>query len=255
MELYHMVTKPASQKCLPKDKPCPLALSNEHAHPRVSSPLRIAWEVHAKQFDEPIKEALARAANHTAISELRKLQARLDHTGPLKVSSDNSDFNLAMTLRDCTCFVQIGDGQSTTNPYPDLKVRLSDFDWKDPGVKADRWRRAEEELIKGGYYTAEWILCGGQLYHPPTLCLLEWKQRRRVDEMEVICLQDEGSTICLEAIHMEGAGQLPPNTKIYHHSTDLKILHKKLRAYKKEPSGAPLDSLINPYRTDPFRMV
>jgi inositol-pentakisphosphate 2-kinase len=254
MELYHLVTKPAAQKCLPKDKPCPLALSNEHAHPRVNSPLRVAWEVPTQQFDEPIQEALRRAANHPVISELRKLQAQLDQTGPLKFSTDNADFTLAMTLRDCTCFVQIGDAQSDASPDPEPRIRLSDFDWKDPGLKAERWRRAEEQLINGGFYTADWILCGGQLYHPPTLCQLEWRQRRRTDEVEVICLEEEVTSTYREAIQDDGVEQLPAGTKVYRHSTDLKLLNKKLRPFKKEPLGTLPELSYNPYRTDPVRI-
>ncbi|KAI9166787.1 Inositol-pentakisphosphate 2-kinase [Paramyrothecium foliicola] len=255
MELYHMVTKPASQKCLPKDKPCPIALGNDHAHPRVSSPLRIAWDVPSRQLDESFGEVLRQAANHPAISELRKLQGRLDHVGPLNVSPENSDFNLAMTLRDCTFFVQIADGPSTSRSPPSLKVRLSDFDWKDPNAKSDRWRRAEEDLIKGGYYTADWIVCGGQLFHPPTLCALEWKARRRTDEIEVLCLVDEGGSKRQEAVNDDMSTRLPAKVRTYHHSTDLKILQKKLKPFRMEPLGTPPDCVYNPFRADPREAV
>jgi inositol-pentakisphosphate 2-kinase len=249
MELYHMVTKPASQKCFPKDKPCPLALANNFAHPRVSSPSRIAFDLPSKQLDEPTREALSRVANHPAMSDLRELQASLDTIGPLNATPNNADFTLAMTLRDCTCFVQVGDGQpNARSPLP-IKIRLSDFDWKDPNVKAERWRRAEQELIQGGYYTADWIFAGGQLYHPPTLCQLEWKHRRRTDDVEVICLVDKSSPRCQEPAHDPEALLLPAHTKTYHHSTDLKFLHKRLQPFKKEPPGTPLESMLNPYRS------
>ena len=100
--------------------------------------------------------------SNTLLLRLRDLQASHDRTGPIAAEAHDSDFQLAMTLRDCSCFVRIpadSDGA--------VEARLADLDKKNWEAKLRYWQATERELVDGGYYhgTEE----PGQL----TSCLLE----------------------------------------------------------------------------------
>lgn len=175
------------------------------------------------------------------MSELRTQQAILDRDGPLNATQSDLHFVLAMTLRDCTCFAQI-PRRPSGSPEP-LRLRLGDFDWKDPKVKFERWRKAEEDLVKGGFYTAEWIRCGKTYYHPPTLCSLEWAGKRTAaPEIIHIDTQQKGSK--KEAVRYD------KNLGVYHHKADLGPLESALQAFKKD-APASSDTPCNPHRSEP----
>ncbi|KAL2271586.1 hypothetical protein VTJ83DRAFT_957 [Remersonia thermophila] len=54
---------------------------------------------------------------------------------------------LAMTLRDCTCFIRI-----PADPSQPVEAKLADLDRKRGDVKLSYWQKTERELIEGGFY-------------------------------------------------------------------------------------------------------
>lgn len=246
MEFQNFIRDPAPNKGLPEDKPCPLALGSK-APSQVSSPFRIAPQLaHEANSREHFIEVLRNTANHKAITDLRAQQIILDRDGPLNATQSDLRFVLAMTLRDCTCFVQISRRPGSNEP---LRLRLGDFDWKDPKVKFERWRSAEEDLVKGGFYTAEWILCGQTYYHPPTLCALEWTSRKRTDKPEIVHLQDVRGSRKPSKQHETALSQLQAESKVRNHKVDLGVLEPLLQRFKKESQTS--SNSWNPFRSDP----
>ncbi|BFZ61378.1 Inositol-pentakisphosphate 2-kinase [Saitoella coloradoensis] len=89
---------------------------------------------------------------------LREAQARYDRTGPFRQEGagiaveGDEDLPLAMTLRDCTLFVDIRRG----------RVRIIDLDPKDEVTKGKYWMTVERSLTDGGWYMGRGMLDGEQ---------------------------------------------------------------------------------------------
>ncbi|AEO57785.1 hypothetical protein MYCTH_2062719 [Thermothelomyces thermophilus ATCC 42464] len=72
-----------------------------------------------------------------------------------KTSNDDDDddlsgagrFQLAMTLRDCACFLRV-----PADPGSPVEAKLGDLDKKNGAAKLGYWQRVEKRLIEGGYY-------------------------------------------------------------------------------------------------------
>ncbi|PNY27922.1 Inositol-pentakisphosphate 2-kinase [Tolypocladium capitatum] len=231
MELRNLVKDPSRDRKLPERKPCPLALVNEDAPWQANSPFRLAPQLAGIGSDEHYREALRSIANHHAIRELKAQQDLHDKLGPLYAERSDPCFIIAMTLRDCTCFAQIHRRKQS------IKIRMGDFDWKDPVVKFDRWRGAEEELIDGGFYTADWVLCGGSYYNPPTLCVLEFASGKRSNQAEVLNVQERDGA--KKKTRDANVAKTDAGVKMFNHKTDVAALQELLEPYKAEPSSDP----------------
>jgi len=118
---------------------------------------------------------------HPLMRELGAIQARLDTCGPLAATAADEDFQKAMTLRDCTCYVYVSCSSgvgSTINSAAagTVSVRLGDLDRKDGETKGEYWRTTERTLIEGGFYTASTIVVGNgpdaKEYQIPIKCVL-----------------------------------------------------------------------------------
>lgn len=81
------------------------------------------------------------------IPRIRAAQLVNDLTGPLRADAHDAQFQLAMTLRDCTCFLRI-----PADPNAPVEAKLADLDKKNWGVKLEYWQATERRLIEGGYY-------------------------------------------------------------------------------------------------------
>ena len=85
-------------------------------------------------------------------TKLRDLQKRYDEDGVLAVQALNTpakldDLSVAMTLRDCSCFVKVpvrGAGA--------VLAKLVDLDRKDGERKLRTWAKMQTHLVEGGYY-------------------------------------------------------------------------------------------------------
>jgi inositol-pentakisphosphate 2-kinase len=105
------------------------------------------------------------------LPRLRAAQLANDVAGPLGVDAhdDTAALQLAMTLRDCTCFVRIpGD------PGLPVEAKLADLDKKNAAAKLGYWQTMERRLVEGGYYE------GREGERVGTDCLLE-REARGVD--------------------------------------------------------------------------
>lgn len=79
-----------------------------------------------------------------------------------------SDQELNMTLRDCTCFLRIP--ADSTQP---AEARLGDLDRKNGAAKRAYWDEIERRLVDGGYYE------GKEVPHQTTACWLERNREAR----------------------------------------------------------------------------
>jgi len=81
--------------------------------------------------------------------QLRRNQIELDQHGiPQAGQEVPKDYMIAMTLRDCSLFIQI-----PLEPGKHLNARFSDLDPKtSTAERFARWRETEERLIKEGWY-------------------------------------------------------------------------------------------------------
>lgn len=103
------------------------------------------------------------------LPRLRAVQLANDRGGALSVGSaaasfdngngDNEDeghdgnlsaagrLQLAMTLRDCSCFLRV-----PADPDSPVEAKLGDLDKKNLAAKLRYWQQTEMRLIEGGYY-------------------------------------------------------------------------------------------------------
>ncbi|KAM5351440.1 hypothetical protein ACJ41O_004163 [Fusarium nematophilum] len=243
MELFNFLRDPSPSRQSPELKPCPLTLNNPDAPSVISSPFRFAPKLACMSDNKLVRELLAKTANHQVIRDLRWLQNFADSNGPLGAQKHDPMFSLAMTVRDCTCFVQMNLGPNVP-PEQRLRLRLGDFDLKDTEVKFNRWCQAESDLIDSACYTADWILCNEKYYHPPTRCLLEWT-RRRDQYLNIIAIKAKESTTSKVARFPVEA--VAPRVDLHWMASNPSKLKPLLEPYRK---GKPKTDVC-PIRTEP----
>lgn len=83
-------------------------------------------------------------------TRLRDEQLRRDPRGPLLATADDDDFALAMTLRDCACFVRV-----PVEAERPVEARLADLDKKNARAKLEQWRDMEKKFIDEKWYYSE----------------------------------------------------------------------------------------------------
>jgi len=143
---------------------CPLDLLAASSRGEAAAAARI-WAGCAGQLAERLGEKerervrerfLSWLAATRLFSELASRQAEHDRVGALLVRQDEGAMDrrglqIAMTLRDCSCYVLI--------PLDDaarpVQARLGDLDKKNGSKKLPHWRAMETALIDGGFYAAE----------------------------------------------------------------------------------------------------
>jgi inositol-pentakisphosphate 2-kinase len=152
---------------------CPLAL--------IHGDVRIRRRAFAQiTADRKLREYLAVDAQPLLL-ELRECQVDFDEAGVLGVEGETAIKSLckAMTLRDCTLYVRRNGEQGSDDGSDDenyaaggskraddgveggtsegdstIEARLGDLDLKLPG-RLDYWKRTEQDLVDGGWYTNE----------------------------------------------------------------------------------------------------
>jgi inositol-pentakisphosphate 2-kinase len=99
-----------------------------------------------------IAKYLIKGNGHALLQHLRAKQAELDPLGVLGKGEDDEAYKhnlrLAMTLRDCSLYIQCHFDSS------DLRIvaKLGDLDFKSE-AKMDDWKRKEEDLLNGRWYS------------------------------------------------------------------------------------------------------
>ena len=103
-----------------------------------------------KEYSDLEKETLVRIRDFLLkdplLSRLKQLQTSKDPNGVLEANVISPDFLAAMTLRDCTLYLKVGQTS--------IDARLGDLDLKTGKGKAEYWRSLERQLIDGRWYTA-----------------------------------------------------------------------------------------------------
>ncbi|KAL2133396.1 hypothetical protein VTI74DRAFT_2439 [Chaetomium olivicolor] len=122
---------------------CPLALSNILTHLSALDPPLPPQTTHQAQYNRLIHWL----QTNTVLPRLRTAQLANDPRGPLQADAHDPKFQLAMTLRDCTCFVRV-----PADPNLPVEAKLADLDKKNWAAKLGYWQAMERRLIVGGYY-------------------------------------------------------------------------------------------------------
>lgn len=241
-ELHSYVMEPDHEKPIPTmAKPCPLTLGRDDGNRvRAESAYRLLPRLDKLGNSEHLNATLNVLRDEAAFKQLRTAQEENDRVGPLKADKSDTNFSLAMTLRDCTCFAQITRRASRSrNSMQPLKVRFGDFDMKSPSYRLEYWCGLEEDLIKGGFYTADWLFCEGAYYRPPTRCVLELSNIRRQEVPEVIHVHDIGPGAAASV--RSAAERVCQGPKIYSVKTDAAKLQQCLDAHRKDAPGPTPD--------------
>ncbi|KAI5928645.1 inositol-pentakisphosphate 2-kinase-domain-containing protein [Camillea tinctor] len=138
---------------------CPLGLMHENRAVVMSTMDRLAPE-----WSERDKERLADALKESGILErLLHLQKEGDPERALFINPWDANFGLAMTLRDCSCFIRMP--VDTNKP---VVIKLADVDKKNWQEKQTYWQDSHKNLVLNGWYQAE------EKFDPPleTACVL-----------------------------------------------------------------------------------
>lgn len=109
------------------------------------------------------QDRLQRAFSSSGIfHKLRDLQVQGDPGDTMFTNPQDEDFGLAMTLRDCTCFVRMPKATDG-----DVEIKLADVDRKNWESKAEYWQHSHTNLVENGYYH------GTETPKMETSCLIE----------------------------------------------------------------------------------
>ncbi|KAI1490652.1 inositol-pentakisphosphate 2-kinase-domain-containing protein [Biscogniauxia mediterranea] len=138
---------------------CPLGLMHKNRAVVMSTMDRLAPE-----WSERDKERLADALKESGILErLLLLQKEGDPERALFINPWDAHFGLAMTLRDCSCFIRMP--VDTSKP---VMIKLADVDKKNWQEKQTYWQDSHKNLVLNGWYRGE------EKIQPPleTACVL-----------------------------------------------------------------------------------
>ncbi|KAI2635978.1 inositol-pentakisphosphate 2-kinase-domain-containing protein [Xylaria nigripes] len=126
---------------------CPLGLVHDDPDVVMASIRRLAPE-----WPEGNQQRLADALEESGIlKKLRDLQIRGDPGRALLDDPSDLDFGLAMTLRDCSCYVRM----PVLSNQEEVEIKLADVDKKNWKEKQTYWQDSHRILVEGGWYTCE----------------------------------------------------------------------------------------------------
>ncbi|KAI0481511.1 inositol-pentakisphosphate 2-kinase-domain-containing protein [Xylaria cf. heliscus] len=125
---------------------CPLGLVHEDPAVVADTIKRLTPE-----WSVPNQKRLSDAFERSGIlKKLRELQTKGDPDRALLDNPSDPDFGLAMTLRDCSCYVRIPDDLSK-----DVEIKLADVDKKNWEEKQTYWQESHWNLVNNGWYMCE----------------------------------------------------------------------------------------------------
>lgn len=100
------------------------------------------------QVNERYRVALVHwLQTNSLLPKLRDAQGSLDPAP--EGTTDKEKLALAMTLRDCTCFVRISEDSKREVT---VEAKLADLDKKNWEAKLGYWKGMDDVLKEGGYY-------------------------------------------------------------------------------------------------------
>ncbi|KAI8949972.1 inositol-pentakisphosphate 2-kinase-domain-containing protein [Xylaria longipes] len=125
---------------------CPLGLVHEDPAVVVDTIKRLTPQWTASN-QRRLSDAFERSG---ILKKLRELQTKGDPDRALLDDPSDPDFGLAMTLRDCSCYVRM-----PANLDEDVEIKLADVDKKNWQAKQAYWQKSHWNLVNNGWYTCE----------------------------------------------------------------------------------------------------
>ncbi|KAI0440478.1 inositol-pentakisphosphate 2-kinase-domain-containing protein [Xylaria telfairii] len=125
---------------------CPLGLVHEDPAVVVETIKRLAPEW-TQSNQKRLSDAFERSG---ILKKLRELQTKGDPDRALLDNPSDPDFGLAMTLRDCSCYVRMPDDLSK-----EVEIKLADVDKKNWNEKQTYWQESHWNLVDNGWYMCE----------------------------------------------------------------------------------------------------
>ncbi|KAI0195380.1 inositol pentakisphosphate 2-kinase-like protein [Xylaria flabelliformis] len=125
---------------------CPLGLVHEDPAVVVDTIKRLTPEW-TQSNQKRLSDAFERSG---ILKKLRELQTKGDPGRALLDNPSDPDFGLAMTLRDCSCYVRM-----PTDLSEDVEIKLADVDKKNWEEKQTYWQESHWNLVDNGWYTCE----------------------------------------------------------------------------------------------------
>ncbi|KAI0816248.1 inositol-pentakisphosphate 2-kinase-domain-containing protein [Xylaria sp. FL0064] len=125
---------------------CPLGLVHENPGVVMDTIRRLA-----PKWTERDRKRLSDAFDKSGIlKKLRELQTKGDPDHALLENPSDPDFGLAMTLRDCSCYVRM-----PADVERDVEIKLADVDKKNWEEKQTYWQESHWNLVENGWYTCK----------------------------------------------------------------------------------------------------
>ncbi|KAI0453252.1 inositol-pentakisphosphate 2-kinase-domain-containing protein [Xylaria acuta] len=125
---------------------CPLGLVHEDPAVVVDTIERLTPEW-TRSNRKRLSDAFERSG---ILKKLRELQTKGDPDRALLDDPSDPDFGLAMTLRDCSCYVRM-----PCDINEDVEIKLADVDKKNWKEKQTYWQESHWNLVNNGWYVCE----------------------------------------------------------------------------------------------------
>jgi inositol-pentakisphosphate 2-kinase len=125
---------------------CPLGLVHEDRAVVVNTIKRLA-----PGWTDRDRRRLSDAFESSGILKtLREIQTEGDPDRALLDNPSGADFGLAMTLRDCSCYIRM-----PSDIDKDVEIKLADVDKKNWEEKQTYWQESHKNLVDNGWYTCD----------------------------------------------------------------------------------------------------
>ncbi|KAK7951696.1 uncharacterized protein PG986_007424 [Apiospora aurea] len=139
---------------------CPLGLLHDDPDVVLRAIARFAPSSWTPADHERLRRALATTG---LLTKLRDVQTAGDPGNTMFDNPEDPGFGLAMTLRDCTCFVRMPKDDSDD----EVEIKLADVDEKNWVSKKEYWQKSHNNLVDSGFYH------GTEEPHMETQCVLQ----------------------------------------------------------------------------------
>ncbi|KAK8089332.1 hypothetical protein PG997_004293 [Apiospora hydei] len=139
---------------------CPLGLLHDDPDVVLRAIARFAPSSWTPADHERLRRALATSG---LLTKLRDVQTAGDPGNTMFDNPEDPGFGLAMTLRDCTCFVRMPQDDSND----EVEIKLADVDEKNWVSKKEYWQKSHSNLVDSGFYH------GTEEPHMETQCVLQ----------------------------------------------------------------------------------
>ncbi|KAK8056531.1 hypothetical protein PG993_001758 [Apiospora rasikravindrae] len=139
---------------------CPLGLLHDDPDVVLRAIARFAPSSWTPADHERLRRALAASG---LLAKLRDVQTAGDPGNTMFENPEDPGFGLAMTLRDCTCFVRMPKDDNNE----EVEIKLADVDEKNWVSKKVYWQKSHNNLVDSGFYH------GTEEPHMETHCVLQ----------------------------------------------------------------------------------